>query len=53
MVEWFKFVLLVYCIKGKLLLNEECYEEVCDIYDIVLGIKCVVWVVLGMGKVEF
>ncbi|RLP53509.1 MAG: response regulator [Ketobacter sp.] len=52
-VERPKFALPAYRIKGKLLLNEERYEEARDIYDTVLGIKRVAWAVLGMGKVEF
>ncbi|MAR90543.1 MAG: hypothetical protein CML06_06645 [Pseudomonadales bacterium] len=48
-----KFALPAYRIKGKLLLQEQRYEEARDIYDTVLGIKRVAWAVLGMGKVEY
>lgn len=48
-----KFALPAYRIKGKLLINENRFDEAKDIYETVLGIKRVAWAMLGMGKVEY
>lgn len=48
-----KFALPAYRIKGKILIEQERFEEAKDIYDTVLGIKRVAWAILGMAKVHY
>ncbi|OUS32294.1 hypothetical protein A9Q99_01270 [Gammaproteobacteria bacterium 45_16_T64] len=48
-----KFALPAYRIKGKILIEQERFEEAKDIYETVLGIKRVAWAILGMAKVHF